>query len=130
MAALCNDSTRCEILNLGWEKGGHGPYLVRQVGYAPGAVSLRNEPFILQRDGRWLLNLAFAALPEAEQEAQLFHSLATLSQFLDSQQGTPVRADTTLPADKDAAELLREFESCTRRILRGMRNCLTTQAGQ
>lgn len=78
MAALCNDSTRCEILNLGWEKGGHGPYLVRQVGYAPGAVSLRNEPFILQRDGRWLLNLAFAALPEAEQEAQLFHSLATL----------------------------------------------------
>ena len=125
MAALSNDLSRCEVLNLGWGPQGHGPYLVRQQGHAPGSTSLRARHFILQRDGCWLLNLAFAALPEAEQERQLFHDLAELSRFLDALTGTPVRADESLPEGKSYEELLNEFEHCTHRILNGMKSCTT-----
>ncbi len=121
MAALCNDAARCEVMNLGWASGGHGPYLVRQEGHVPGGTDFRPQRFILQKDGRWLLNLAFVMLPEAGQEAQLFHSLGELSGFIDRLAGSPVRADATLPEGSDPQDILRHFESCTHRILRGMR---------
>jgi hypothetical protein len=60
-------------------------------------------------------------LPEAGQEAQLFHSLGELSGFIDRLAGSPVRADATLPEGSDPEDILRHFESCTHRILRGMR---------
>ncbi len=123
MAALCNDTARCEVLNLGWASQGQGPYLVRQIGYVPGNTDLQPQPFILQRDGRWLLNLIFATLPEPEQELQLFHDLGELSQFLDSLAGTPVRAEASLPEGQSPQELLLAFEQCTHRILRGLREC-------
>ena len=129
MAALSNDPARCEIMNLGWAHGGHGPYLVRQVGYPPGSSDMRPQPFILQRDGRWLLNLAFAALDEAEQDRQLFHDLGELSTFLDALSSREVAADATLPRDVGHDELLRRFETCTHRVLQGMRNCTTLKEG-
>jgi hypothetical protein len=123
MAALSNDPTRCEVMNLGWGLHGNGPYLVRQQGYISGGNDMRPQYFILQRDGRWLLNLVFAALPEGEQEAQLFHDLTELSGFLDSLVSNEVRADDSLPPGMTTQELLQRFETCTHRILRGMKNC-------
>lgn len=127
MAALTNDPERCEVMNLGWGPHGHGPYLVRQMGYVPGSTDFHPQPFILQRDGRWLLNLLFAALPEHEQEAQLFHDLAELSSFLDQQASQPMFADDTLPAGMGIDEMQRRFENCTHRILRGMKSCSVTR---
>ena len=75
MAALSNDPARCEVMNLGWGTGGHGPYLVRQEGYELGSSTFKMQRFILQKDGRWLLNLAFVMLPEAEQEASFRSSM-------------------------------------------------------
>ncbi len=121
MAALCNDAERCGVMNLGWASGGHGPYLLRQEGDVPGGTDFSPQRFILQKDGRWLLNLAFVMLPEAEQEAQLFHSLGELSGLIDRLGVKPVIADATLPEGADPEEILRHFESCTHRILRGMR---------
>jgi hypothetical protein len=121
MAALCNDTARCGVMNLGWASGGHCPYLVRQEGHVAGGTDFRPQRFILQKDGRWLLNLAFVMLPEAEQEAQLFHSLGELSGFIDRLGVKPVIADATLPEGADPEEILRHFESCTNGILRGMR---------
>ncbi len=123
MAALCNDPARCEVLNLACGSNGHGPYLVRQEGYEPGSSNFIMQRFILQKDGRWLLNLAFVMLPEAEQEAQLFHSLTEVARFLDALAATPARVDAKLPGEVSEAEILRHFEQCTHRILRGMRNC-------
>ena len=125
MAALCNDPARCEVLNLAWGSNGHGPYLVRQEGYEPGSSNFIMQRFILQKDGRWLLNLAFVMLPEAEQEAQLFHSLTEVLKLLDELGSKPVRASTDLPAGANAEEILAHFEQCTHRILRGMRSCST-----
>ncbi len=120
MPALTNDPSRCELLNLGWGPGGHGPYLVRQEGHAPGGKS-RTERFILQKDGRWLINLAFVMLPEAEQEKQLFHSPAEVVQYFEDLHVKPVRADTAVPSGVSSDELMAHFENCANRILRGMR---------
>lgn len=123
MPAICNDAARCEVMNLAWGSNGHGPYLVRQEGYAPGSSTFKMQRFILQKDGRWLLNLAFVMLPEAEQEAQLFHSLTEVLQLLDGLSSKPVRASAILPEGVSADEILEHFAQCTHRILRGMRNC-------
>lgn len=123
MPALTNDPARCEVMNLGWGPQGHGPYLVRQEGYVPGGNDLRPQRFILQKDGRWLLNLTFVLLPEAEQERQLFRSLREVLVFLDDLIGRPVRAEAGLPPGISEAEILAQFESCTRRLLRGLRDC-------
>ena len=125
MAALSNDPARCEVMNLGWGTGGHGPYLVRQEGYELGSSTFKMQRFILQKDGRWLLNLAFVMLPEAQQEAQLFHSLTEVLKLLDELSSKPVRASADLPAGANAEEILAHFEQCTHRILRGMRSCST-----
>lgn len=123
MTALTNDPRHCEVMNLGWAAGGHGPYLVRQEGRVPGSSDLRPGHFILQRDGRWLLNLLFAMLPEDEQEKQLFPSLAEVARQLDGSSAEPVMVDATLPEGVDVEELWRKFETCTHRILQGMKSC-------
>ena len=128
MPALSNDPARCEVMNLHYAPHGHGPYLVRQEGYAPDSMNLRPEPFILQKDGRWLINLAFVLLPEEEQERQLFHSLTEVLIFLDGLAARPVVADARLPEDVSTGEILTHFEQCTRHILRGMRNCTLSPA--
>jgi hypothetical protein len=121
MPALSNDPDRCELLNLGWGAGGHGPYLVRQEGHVPGTGDFHNDFFILQQDGRWLINLAFVMLPEAEQEKQLFHSPAEVIQCLDELRVKSVQADAEIPPGATSGEVMAHFENCANRILRGMR---------
>ena len=128
MPALSNDPARCEVMNLSWEQTGHGPYLVRQEGYAPGSVDFRPQRFILQKDGCWLINLAFVMLPEAEQEGQLFHHLTNALILLGALSDKPVTADDKLPQDTGAEEIMAHFAQCTHRILRGMRSCTVTPA--
>ncbi len=123
MAAIGNDPPHCEVLDLAWGVHGHGPYLVRQAGYLPGSLDLTTQQFVLQKSGVWLINFAFVMLPEAEQEAQLFHSLAEVSEFLDQLCARPVCVDDSLPEGSRVSEILAHFECCTRRILRGMRSC-------
>ena len=123
MSALSNDPARCEVMNLGYGPQGHGPYLVRQEGYEPGRSTFKPQRFILQKDGRWLLNLAFVMLPEAEQEAQLFHHLSDVLVLFERLAALPVKADATLPVGTNPDEILAHFEQCTHRILCGMKNC-------
>jgi hypothetical protein len=122
LAPLSNDPEHCDVMNLGYGPNGHGPYLVRQEGYVPGSMDLRPQRFILQKDGRWLLNLAFVMMPEAEQEKQLFQDLTEVLRFLDAQGAQPVRADAALPPGTTPEEIMTHFEQCTHRILKGMRN--------
>lgn len=121
MPALTNDPDDCELINLGWGPGGHGPYLVRQEGYAPGSTHFEKDFFILQKDGRWLINLAFVMLPEAEQEKQLFPSSAEVIECFEELRIKPVQADATIPTGASAPEIMAHFENCANRILRGLR---------
>ena len=108
-------------MDFGWGPNGHGPYLVRQEGYAPGSTQFDRRYFILQRDGHWLVNLAFVMLPEEEQERQLLHSLSEVLLCFEDICTKPVLADDKLPAGFSDREIMTRFENCTNRILRGMR---------
>ena len=121
MPALTNDPARCEVLNLGYGPGGHGPWLVRQEGYPPDSVTLRPDYYILQRDGSWMINLAFGMLPESAQEQQLFHSMTEVGRFLGELANRPLICHSELPKGHDAADILAHFEQCTHHILKGMR---------
>jgi hypothetical protein len=128
MPVLTNDPACCEVMNLGWAHGGHGPYLVRQEGYAPGSTDFHPQRFILQKDGRWLINLAFVMLPEVAQEKQLFQSQTEVLLFLDELSGKPVVADAQWPSGMKSEEIMDHFEQCANRLLRGMRNCTVMSA--
>ena len=122
MSALSNDPTRCEVINLGWASSGHGPFLIRQEGHAPGGEGFQSQHYILQKDGRWLLNLKYGMLSEQEQENALFHHLPEVMSLLDRICSLPVQADARLPANCNPSEILASFERCTHRILKGMRS--------
>ncbi|MBL9115445.1 MAG: hypothetical protein JNJ83_10605 [Verrucomicrobiaceae bacterium] len=121
-SALSNYPDRCEVIDLAWNTKGHGPYLVRQHGYSAIGSDFVTQPYILQKDGTWLLNLAFALLPEKYQEKQLFQSLAEVIVFFEKLCTEPVKVDAHLPPNADPAQVLANFERCTHRILMGLRN--------
>jgi hypothetical protein len=116
MPVLSNDVDRCEVINLALEPEGRGPYLVRQEGYLPGSTDFTPQRFLLQKDGRWLLNLAFIMLPEVEQQAQLFHSLKDVLTLLNELANQPVQAEATLPEGVSSEVILSRFEHCTNRL--------------
>ena len=126
MPALTNDPGRCEVINLCYGPRGHGPYLVRQDGYAPGGTDFTPQRHILLRDGSWMRNLVFGMMSEAEQERNVLHDLAEVVHLLDSIACRPVVVEGHLPVGVDEAEVLRRFEQCTHRILRGMDSCSVT----
>jgi len=116
MPVLSNDVDRCEVINLALEPEGRGPYLVRQEGYLPGSTDFTPQRFLLQKDGCWLLNLAFIMLPEVEQQAQLFHSLKDVLTLLNELANQPVQADAALPEGVSSEVILARFEQCTNRL--------------
>lgn len=116
MRALKNSVQDVEIVNLGYAENGKGPYFIRQDGYPPQTTNYQDERYILLRDGTWMLNIKFLALPEAEQEKHLLGSIREIYDRLQVVAGTPVVADTTLPLDKTSDQILREIESTAGRI--------------
>ena len=130
MPALTNDPGRCEVMNLRYGPRGHGPYLIRQEGYAPGGTDFTPQRFILLKKGCWMRNLVFGMLTEPEQERNVLHDLGEVVRLLDSIASMPVVVEGALPVGVDEAEILRQFEQCTHRILRGMQSCSVTQVPQ
>lgn len=116
MKALRNSPQDVEIVNLGYAENGRGPYFIRQDGYPPHTTNYQDERFILLRDGSWMLNIKFLALPEPEQEKHLLSSIREIYDRLQGIAGTPVVADTRLPLDKTSDQILKEIESTAGRI--------------
>jgi hypothetical protein len=104
MPTLTNNFARCEMLNLGYGPGGRGPFVVRQDGSAPGSMTLKQDRFLLRKDGTWVLSLAVYALPESEKEQFLYSTTADVIKMLDGLGGTPV-VDDSLPAGRSLEEL-------------------------
>jgi hypothetical protein len=75
MRILTNDYNDCQLLNLGTDKNGHGPYVIRQDGVPSGSSSSQEDSFLLRKDGTWVLNITAFTLPEKEQEQQLVQRL-------------------------------------------------------
>jgi hypothetical protein len=121
MPAISNDHRRCAMLNLGSAPGGRGPFAIRQEGSPPGSMTLQQDPYLLRKDGVWVLNLTVFSLPEKEQEQFLYPTSADVMKILDGLSGDPVVEDK-LPQGASRAELLAAAETFASKLLSGLRN--------
>jgi hypothetical protein len=121
MATLTNNFRHCELLNLGYGPRGRGPFVVRQDGSAPGSMTLRQDRFLLRKDGTWVLNLAVFVLSEKEKEDFLYATSADIVKLLDELTGPPV-VEEGLPPDKSVGELTAAAEATLTGIWGRIRN--------
>jgi hypothetical protein len=89
MRILTNDYRDCELLNLGTNANGHGPYVVRQDGVPPGSSSLQDDRFLLRKDGTWVLDVTAFTLPDKEGEQFVFQNAAELYATVQELVGNP-----------------------------------------
>ena len=64
MRILTNAYQDCELLNLGFNKNGRGPYVIRQDGIPPDSLEAQEDRFLLRKDGTWVLNITVYTLSE------------------------------------------------------------------
>ena len=127
MRILSNDYKDCELLNLGTNKSGHGPYVIRQDGVPPGSSSSQEDRFLLRKDGTWVLNITAFTLPEKEQEQQfVFQNAAELYATIQELGGNPV-VEAALPPGKSRAELNAAIETTISKVWSRMREARATR---
>ena len=116
MRILTNDYNDCELLNLGTNQSGHGPYVIRQDGVPPGSPSSQEDRFLLRKDGTRVLNITAFTLREKEQDQQfIFQNAAELYATVQELGGNPVVEDA-LPPGKSRAELNAAIETTISRV--------------
>lgn len=120
MRVLTNDYRDFELLNLGYQPDGRGPYVVRQEGIPPNSVTTEEDRFLLRKDGVWILNLAVFALPEKAQTEFLFQDVGEVFATVEKLVGIPTVEDQ-LPADKTPAELLEAMRTSQDRLWKCVR---------
>jgi hypothetical protein len=126
MRTLTNAYQDCELLNLGSNKDGRGPYLLRQDGVPPDSVNPRENRYLLRKDLTWVLNLTVFALPEKEQEQFIFQNAAELYATVEKLAGKPVVEDA-LPPGKTRAELSAAIETTASRLWSQIREARATR---
>lgn len=104
MPTISNSYHQCELLNLGYGPNQRGPFLIRQTGSPPGSMTLKQDRFLLRKDGTWVINLAVFVLSEAEKEQFLYNDAAEAVMLLDGLSGDPV-IEADLPSGKSIEEL-------------------------
>jgi hypothetical protein len=120
MRILTNNYQDCELLNLGTNRNGRGPYVLRQDGVPPESLTSQEGRFLLRKDRTWVLNVTVFTLPEKEQEQFIFQNAAELHAVVQDLGGTPVVEDA-LPPGKSRAELLAAIETTISKVWRQMR---------
>jgi hypothetical protein len=121
MPAIANYPDRCELLNLGYGPEGKGPYVLRQEGNVPGSMDLRQNTYLLRKDGVWVLNLVIFALPEAEQEVVLYSTLSEAMTMLTGLSGGEPVIDSALPEGRTLEQLQAATEGTANRLLTRLR---------
>ena len=117
MRILTNRYRDCELLNLGSNKNGRGPYVLRQDGVPPDSLHGREDRFLLRKDGTWVLNITEFTLPD--QDAEMYSTVEKLF-------GKPVLEDA-LPPGKSRAELLTAIETTISKVWSRMREARATR---
>lgn len=71
MRSITNDYKACEVWNLASHGDERGPFLIVQFGDAPHDERLRDQMFLLRKDGQWVESDYYAALgwPATVEEA-------------------------------------------------------------
>ena len=126
MRTLTNNYHDCELLNLGYNRDGRGPYVLRQEGFPPDSVSPHEYRFLLRKDCTWVLNLTVFALPEKELENFIYKDAAELHAVVEKLGGNPVVEDA-LPPGKSRAELSAAIESTASKLWSRIRDARGTR---
>ena len=126
MRTLTNNYQDCELLNLGYNSDGRGPYILRQNGVPPNSVTPHEYRFLLRKDLTWVLNLIVFALPEKELENFIYKDVAELYVAVEELGGTPVVEDA-LPPGKSHAELSAAIEITTSKLWSRIRDARATR---
>lgn len=121
MPAIANYPDRCELLNLGYGPQGKGPYVLRQLGNPPGSLDLRQNTYLLRKDGVWVINVAIFALPEAEQEVVIYPTIAEAMTRMTSLSGGEPVIDSALPPGRTLEEMQAATESTASRLISHLR---------
>lgn len=121
MATLSNDYNRCELYNAASAPNGRGPFFIRQLGRSPDSTTLNNDPYLLRKDGVWVLNLRVYTLSEAEQQQFMYDTMADVVQVLDSLEGPPV-IEEQLPEGVTRQEILSKAEVALSRMVAAVKN--------
>ena len=124
MRILTNAYQDCELLNLGFNKNGRGPYVIRQDGIPPGS---QEDRFLLRKDGTWVLNITVYTLSEKEQEQFIFQDAAELYATVEKLYGKPV-VEAALPPGKSRAELLAAINTTISKVWSRMREARATRS--
>jgi hypothetical protein len=127
MRTLTNDYNDCELLNLGYNPNGHGPYVVRQDGAAPGSLRTQEDRFYLRKDGTWVLNVTALTLPEKEQEQFIFQNAAELYATVEDLGGGKPVVEDALPPGKNRAELEAAIETTISKVCSRIREARATR---
>lgn len=122
MATLTNFADHCDLLNLGSAGGTRGPYALRQMGSAPGSMTLQQDPYLLRKDGVWVLNLNVFSLPEKEiSEKFLYRDIPELFAVIEDLAGKPLVVDDKLPAGKSREEILTAIRTAASSLISRIR---------
>jgi hypothetical protein len=89
MKTITNSYLDAKVLDLAAE-GGHGPFLVIQLGFAPGDELARGRMFVLRPDGQWVDFNCYACQgrPEAMDEI-VFPTMAKIMETFGTLFGKP-----------------------------------------
>jgi diacylglycerol kinase (ATP) len=128
MRVLTNMYQDCELLNLGFNKNGRGPYVLRQDGIPPDSLEELEDRFLLRKDGTWVLNITVYTLSEKEQEQFIFQDAAELYATVEKLYGKPV-VEAELPPGKSRAELLAAINTTISKVWSRMREARATRSG-
>jgi hypothetical protein len=121
LRVLSNDYQRFEMLNIKTNPNGKGPYVLRQVGYAPKSMTMLGAAYLVNRDGVWLRNKHWASLPANELNCIALDSIADVLSMIDSLAGKPVEAIEALPAGVSPEQAERNYQNTGRKLIRRMR---------
>jgi hypothetical protein len=118
MPTISHAVDQFKLVNLGFLRGGRGPYVIRQDGHPPGSMTFEELRFFLLADGSWMLEYAFYLLPEEEQEKHLFGSLHDVFEVIDELAGKPVVVHDRLPEGVTREVILARMRETGNRLIR------------
>jgi hypothetical protein len=102
MRTLTNDFKDCHLIKLDPREHG-SPVVVAQEGCAPDDMLCKTKMFYLQRDGRWIDEIARSTRPDSEAGDVIFESPGDAIRLLSSLFGKPrVRELPVTEADVEA----------------------------
>ena len=126
MATITNDYTRCELLNLGSAPNGRGPFIIRQTGSPPDSMTLQQDPYLLRKDGVWVINLAVFSLSEEDQSKFLYSNSVEAITALNNLLGKPL-VESHLPVGVTREQALAGAETTASRLLMGIKGAKSFQ---